>query len=594
MTLMTRYIHIITLSFITAVTVIVWAAPAAAQTLYTSFVYAPKYEVRAVWLTTFGGLDWPHTHALSPGTREKQQAELRDILDRLQAAGVNTVLFQVRTRAMVLYPSAYETWDPCLTGREGVSPGYDPLLFAVDECHKRGMEIHAWLATIPIGSVKGKGYKDLKSKHPELVTVLNGKGLLNPEKEGTANYIAKICKEITERYDVDGIHLDFIRYPETWNFGDKRRGKGQNAAAAARREQGRAYITAIVRRIHDAVKSVKPWVKMSCAPVGKYSDLTRYSSRGWNAHDAVCQDVHTWLRDGLMDEIFPMMYFRDNQFFPFALDWKENAYGRIVAPGLGIYMLTPKEGNWDIGQVKRQMNVLRAIGLGHAYFRSKFLTDNTKGIYSFVKDCADLYPALVPPMTWYNVKAPDAPKGFNVHYTPEGDLLTWNDRSQGDDYMTYNIYASTSLPVDINDPTNIVRARYRGEGAVLPPSGGQRHYAVTATNRYGMESAPAVVDDDRYYDYDTAAAPLTTDYFPLLPNDGRALTLPDKGYALTADYVTVETLQGTILMTAPYARNVSIARLPEGMYVLKSLGKKGVTHRLGFFTVRRKLEQREN
>ena len=115
---------------------------------------------------------------------------------------------------------------------------------------------------------------------------------MNPEDSRTSDYLAGICREITHRYNVDGIHLDYIRYPETWKI-------------KVSRDQGRNYITRIVKKIHNAVKSEKPWVKMSCSPVGKYDDLSRYWSHGWNANTKVCQDAQGWLRDGLMDELFP-------------------------------------------------------------------------------------------------------------------------------------------------------------------------------------------------------------------------------------------------------------------------------------------------
>ena len=97
---------------------------------------------------------------------------------------------------------------------------------------------------------------------------------------------------------------------------------------------------------------------LSCAPIGKHDDLTRYSSNGWNARKRVFQDVQQWMKDGIMDAIFPMMYFRDNHFFPFALDWNEHSYGKFVVPGLGIYFLDPKEGKWVITDVERQMKMI--------------------------------------------------------------------------------------------------------------------------------------------------------------------------------------------------------------------------------------------
>ena len=115
------------------------------------FSATPKREVRAMWLTTIGGLDWPRTYATNASTIERQKEELRNILDDYQRAGINTVLLQTRVRATTIYPSRYEPWDGCVSGQPGRSPGYDPLAFAIDECHRRGMELHAWVVTIPIG-----------------------------------------------------------------------------------------------------------------------------------------------------------------------------------------------------------------------------------------------------------------------------------------------------------------------------------------------------------------------------------------------------------------------------------------------------------
>ena len=103
--------------------------------------------------------------------------------------------------------------------------------------------------------------------------------------------------------------------------------------------------------VNSSVKSIKPWVKISCSPVGKASDLTRYWAHGWNARDVVMQDAQKWMSDGLMDALFPMMYFKGNNFYPFALDWQEQSNGRIIAPGLGIYFLSPKEKNWSFESI---------------------------------------------------------------------------------------------------------------------------------------------------------------------------------------------------------------------------------------------------
>ena len=531
-----------------------------------------KHEARAVWLTTIGGLDWPHTYSQSDATAKKQQSELCSILDKLQAANVNIVLLQTRIRGTVIYPSAIEPWDGCLSGKPGVSPGYDALQFAIDECHKRGMELHAWVVTIPAGKWGGMGCKRLKARHTRMVHKIGNEGFLDPGNAQTGDYLAEICKEITANYDVDGIHLDYIRYPETW----KKRPKQDN---------GRANITSIVRKIHTAVKAQKPWVKVSCSPIGKHGDLARYGSNGWNAYHKGSQDAQGWLSEGIMDALFPMMYFRGNQFYPFAFDWKENAAGRIISIGLGIYFLSDKEKDWPVETVTREMNVLRRHGMGHTYFRSKFFTENTKGIYDFAKDFIDRHPALVPPMTWQSSAVPQAPKELCISRLATADRLAWQgaaDRSNGP-YLTYNIYASESYPVDINNPQNIIAMRLRDTSISIPLAnkGKYMSYAVTATDRYGNESKAIC----------TPPQPGDMTLGKYLYNDGQRLMLPAKGQVLDADYIVIETLQGGLIATRPYkGSHVDISPLRDGFYVLKSLNGKGITHRLGLFAIRRKTE----
>ena len=530
----------------------------------------PKYEVRAVWLTTIGGIDWPHSYAGPARSIERQKDELRDILDRLQRANINTVLLQTRIRATTIYPSAYEPWDGCLSGKPGKSPGYDALKFAIDECHRRGMELHAWVVAIPVGKWNGAGCVRLRKRHPGLVHKIGDEGYLDPEKPQTAEYLADLCAEITGNYDIDGIHLDYIRYHETWPMKVSRR-------------QGRTNITNIVRAISRRVKSIKPWVKMSCSPIGKYKDLSRFSSYGWNAYERVCQDAQAWLRDGLMDELFPMMYFRGNQFYPFALDWNEHSYGRIVAPGLGIYFMSPGEKDWPLADITREMLTLRHYGMGHAFFRSKFFTDNVKGIYDFTAQSFNQYPALIPPMTWQSSARPSAPSGLSRRTQEDNvELLSWTPVDKDTTRIMYNVYSSREYPVNTDDARNLTVVRLRKSSLIIPHDP-TRHYAVTATDRYGNESTPL---QERHTNPDTPETRITD---RLLKCDGKTLSLPEKGSVLDAAFVTIETLQGHIVATRLYNGTVAdVSSLPEGMYVLRSLGRKGVTHRLGYFVIRRR------
>ena len=186
----------------------------------------PRQELRAVWLTTLEGLDWPSTKGTSAAIERRQKQELCEILDKLKRANVNTVLFQARIRGTVTYPSKYEPWDGCISGKFGTAPNYDPLQYAIEEAHKRGMELHAWVVTVPTGKWESYGAKSLRQRRPDLMKRIGVDAFLNPENAQTADYISNICEEITSRYDIDGIHLDYIRYPEQWT-GSLNRSQGR-------------------------------------------------------------------------------------------------------------------------------------------------------------------------------------------------------------------------------------------------------------------------------------------------------------------------------------------------------------------------------
>lgn len=519
----------------------------------------PKFEMRAVWLTTLGGIDWPRSHQ-----RAAQQQELRDILDSLKQAGINTVIYQSRIRGTVTYPSVFEPWDVCMTGIAGKSPGYDPLQFAIDECHQRGMQLHAWVVTIPVGKWNKHGCLQLRKKHAKLIKRIGEDAFMNPELPETADYLAKICREIVGNYDVDGIHLDYIRYPEKWR-------------SRPSKAKGREHITHIVRAIHHAVKSLKPWVMVSCAPIGKHDDLLRYHSNGWNARTAVFQDAQQWLREGIMDALFPMMYFRENQFFPFAIDWKEQSDGRIVAPGLGIYFLDPREGRWVLSDIERQLNVIRELGMGHCFFRTKFLLDNVKGVYDLVK-CFNTTPALIPPMTWQTAQLPPQPK---VHAVGGDGVLRWDCPTPSQSYLTYNIYASEDYPVDISNPHNLVATRLLNNHLTIDTNY-TGNYAVTSQDRFGNESMPTQILRNNGK---TLRHSGKTSRISIVD---KVLELPKKPSTLDAPFIVIETLNGQAIDIRPYSdkRNYDVSSLPNGIYQWRTLNKKGITHRMGFFSVK--------
>lgn len=533
----------------------------------------PKYEVRAVWLTTIGGIDWPHSYAQSERSAEKQKEELRAILDRLQKANINTILLQTRIRATTIYPSQYEPWDGCLSGFPGKSPGYDALQFAIDECHKRGMEVHAWVVTIPVGKWNSYGCRQLRKRFPRLIKRIDQDGYMDPEATQTGCYLAEMCREIVQRYDVDGIHLDYIRYPETWKF-------------RISKDQARGNITRIVEKIHQAVKKEKPWVKMSCSPIGKFDDLSRYWSHGWNAYTKVAQDAQAWQKEGLMDELFPMMYFRGDQFFPFAIDWKEHSYGKIIAPGLGIYFLDPKEGKWNISDITSELYHLRNIGEGHAFFRNKFLLDNHQGVYDFVTAHFNRYPALVPPMTWESNKRPQQPVTLFIEENEGTTTLRWDNSLQYEDGTAIktpsiynNVYASKEYPVDVHDARNLILTRTTRRQLTTRTGNTPTYYAVTTTDGFGNESRAKQLNQ-------TAVVKTTTRYGKAckLTTTGESIILPSSIHETDCQYIIVKNMQEqAVYITKPQNRKINIKKIKDGIYTLNCVNYRNIEHTLGTF-----------
>ena len=534
----------------------------------------PKRETRAVWLTTLANLDWPKTYARSAESIEQQKQELIDILDKYQKANINTVLLQARVRAATIYPSDIETWDRCITGIEGRAPGYgyDPLAFAVTECHKRGMELHAWIATIPVGAKNSLGCRTLKQKGFRIRNYATG-SYLDPADPSVAPYLASICGEIVRKYDVDGINLDYIRYPDGWPRPSYRDGDTP--------DQRRSNITAIVRAIHNEVKAIKPWVKMSCSPIGKHADLARYSSKNFNAHDRVSQEAQEWLKLGLMDQLYPMQYFRGDNYYPFVADWVENAYKREIVTGLGTYFLDPREGNWTLDDLTRQMYVSRDLGVGHAHFRSYFLTANKQGIYDFEKQ----FNATLSLSHKMQGVASTAAMPYAVNSSlverreDKSVILRWKAVTP-----YYNIYASYTYPVDTEDPRNLLYARYTGQTLQLKNVNPNLYFAVRGMDRYGHET-PALQENMK-------SSTLSKSPVSLLANDGNTLTLPASVKQTDADHYVILSLQGVILriVNAKSVKNnqLYIGSLSDGMYSLKVYNHKKKSFALGSFMVKTK------
>ncbi|MGL4292964.1 MAG: glycoside hydrolase family 10 protein [Bacteroidales bacterium] len=338
-------------------------------------------EMRAVWLTTNYMLDWPSVSGTSENVVQKQKAEMIRILDELRDAGINTVLFQTRVRGGVFYHSEYEGFSYFLTGKPNMSNNaFDPLAFVVDECHRRSIKCHAWIVCMPLGSEKylqRQGIGDFVTRNKSFVTRHNGEYYLEPSSPETARYLSSMAVEIVSNYAVDGIHLDYIRYPEHASSYPDSKYYAASGKKTPLSQWRRDNITRIVYEIYDRVKTVSPEVMVSSATLGLYDGKAGVKYYGWNAYDAGYQDVERWLEENKHDFITPMMYYKDPVFYPFVIDWCQRRHGKQIVPGIGIYRLNEPQSDWLVSEIEKQIFWTRNTDAsGYALFRTGNLLEN--------------------------------------------------------------------------------------------------------------------------------------------------------------------------------------------------------------------------
>ncbi len=447
----------------------------------------PATEVRAVWLTTNYGLDWPHNKT----DVSRQKKELIAILDNLQRHHFNTVLFQVRARGEVFYDSKIEPMSSLIVSGGYGRSAFDPLAFVVEECHKRGLECHAWMVTYPFGGnkhVRNMGAKSLVRKEPALVKKYKGEWFLDPGNPRTDNYLLSLVKEIVTGYDVDGIHFDYIRYPDnTAKFPDmgtyRLYGKGKS-----REQWRRDNITRFVTTVYDWVKSCKPWVQVSSSPLGRYRGLNGVG-HGWTAYESVHQDAARWMKAGKHDALYPMMYYKDQLFYPFVDDWMVQSNDRIVVPGLGAYQMT--ELGWSRQDILHQVDYTRrkAVG-GQAFFRTENVLSNTKEILTALDEYYH-YPAKLPPMKWLSDTVPPAPFDLTAERLPGGRFqLKW--KSSGTSRrVTYNVYRTDSDLFDTENGAHLLAVGLQNPVFEydVPDDDKAYYYFITVSDSYHNESA---------------------------------------------------------------------------------------------------------
>lgn len=471
----------------------------------------PKRELRAAWVSTVWNVDYPSTSGLSVATQKSQFIQQ---ITELQQAGINVVYIQVRPSCDAFYASSLEPWSQWLTGtpqNTSPSPYYDPLIFYVDECHKRGMELHAWVNPYrAASSISGQSFSasHVTNTHPSWCVTYGTKKILNPGLTAVRNYVTSVVMEIVRNYDVDGIHFDdyFYPYPEaSLTFDD--------AAAFASEPRGftnldnwrRDNVNIFINQIHDSIKAEKSWVRFGVSPFGIWKSGVPAGIVGLSSYFDIYCDPIAWLQQGNVDYVLPQLYWviGGSQDFTALSNWwgtQCQTYNRHCFAGMATYRLDPSQGNWANTEIRNQIDVVRSINSkvpGFSCFSSKSILNNLKSIQDTLA-VKDQYVSLLPAMTWDNSILPNTVSAVSHVVNTNSVKLTWTQASAASDGDLANYYVIyrflNGQTIDLTNPVNIAGRTNQDTIAFVDNislnSGDAVTYVITSVDRYSNESGP--------------------------------------------------------------------------------------------------------
>ncbi|WP_299823763.1 family 10 glycosylhydrolase [uncultured Pontibacter sp.] len=479
--------------------------------------FAPKREFRGVWIATVQNIDWPTKAAVGVNPAAQQQ-ELIQILDEHQKTGINAIMLQVRPSTDAFYAKGREQWSRFLTGKQGLAPEpfYDPLEFAIQEAHKRGMELHAWInpyraTTSLVDSLTSPDH--ITRKTPEWFFSYGDKKYFNPGIPEVRSYIVDVILDIVRNYDIDGIHFDdyFYPYPGKDPLPDSTAYMQYGQSFANIEDWRRNNVDVLIESLGENIRSEKRHVKFGISPFGIWRNLAQDSlgseSNGLSGYSALYADARKWVQEGWIDYVNPQLYFP----FHYAaapyeklLDWwAANSFGKHVYIGQGVYRaMEDREGWRNRQQLPNQVRYLRENPnvQGSVYFSSKSLTNNLAGFRDSLQHNFYKYPALHPQMQWLDDTAPAAPselkeKKFLIFKSNKKAKLRW-ERPQDEQVYGYVIYRfEEGEPLNLENPKHIVKVifdhtleSYDDESI---RKGKKYQYVVTAIDRLKNESAPS-------------------------------------------------------------------------------------------------------
>lgn len=465
----------------------------------------PKREFRGAWIQAVNG-------QFRGIPTEKLKQTLIDQLNSLQGAGINAIIFQVRPEANALYASQLEPWSRFLTGVQGQAPSpyWDPMQFMIDECHKRGMEFHAWINPYRVKtSLKSElSPNHLYNIHPEWFVTYNNQLFFDPALPESRRHICMVVADIVSRYDVDAIHMDDYFYPypaKGMDFPDDASFARYGGGFTNRADWRRSNVNILIQKIHETIRGLKPWVKFGISPFGIYrnekNDPLGSKTNGLQNYDDLYADVLLWARNGWVDYNIPQIYWQIGHpaadYETLVKWWAKNTENRPLFIGQSvmntIQNADPK--NPSMNQLPRKMALERAyqtIG-GSCQWPASAVVENAGKYRDALVQEYHKYPALVPVFDFMDDKAPGKVRKVKKVWTEDGYMLFWTPpkaKDEMDRAVQYVVYRfGDKEKVNIDNASHIV-AVTRNNFYKLPYKDGKNkyRYVVTALDRLHNES----------------------------------------------------------------------------------------------------------
>ena len=464
-----------------------------------------KREMRGAWIQCVNG------QFQGIGTVKMQQT-LTYQLNELQRDGVNVIIFQVRPECDALYESKLEPWSRFLTGQQGKAPSpyWDPLKWMIEECHKRGMELHAWINPY---RAKTKGTKMLASNHISVRKPMNCFAyddlfILNPGIAENRDYICEVAKDIVTRYDVDGIHMDDYFYPypvkgegipDDELFYDNSNGlKNQN-------DWRRYNVNLFIEQFYKTVHAAKPWVKVGISPFGIYRNKRNSeigsNTNGLQNYDDLYADILLWVNNGWLDYCVPQIYWeignKAADYDTLIHWWNQYASARPLVIGEDVERTVkyrdPKNPNTHQLSAKMALHQQLPNVQGSVLWYAKAVVDNVGNYGTSLRQTYWRYPALQPAMPFIDDKAPGKVRKMKPIWTSDGYVLFWT-APKGDDWndqaVKYVVYRfGAKEKIDTNDPSKICAITTQPFYKLPYVDGKEKWvYVVTALDRLQNES----------------------------------------------------------------------------------------------------------